>query len=82
MREGGAKWAVRRGAKRDARRALAESRVKMARQILRSRGIEVSAGFPAGVPALHESSDDAVATAALACDSEEDFQARLRIRAR
>ena len=30
---------------------LAASRVKMARQILRSRGIEVSAGFPAGVPA-------------------------------
>ena len=54
----------------------------MARQILRARGIEVSAEFPAGVPALHESSDDAVVAAALACESEEDFQARLRIRAR
>ena len=69
---------------REAGRAegLAESRVKMARQILRARGIEVSAGFPAGAPALHESSDDEVVAAAIACDSEEDFQARLRIRAR
>ncbi len=75
---------VGRAEGREAGRAegLAESRVKMARQILRSRGIEVSAGFPAGAPALHESSDDEVVAAALACDSEEDFQARLRIRVR
>ena len=58
----------------------AKGRAKMVRQILRSRGIEVSAGFPAGVPSFGEAPEDAVVAAALACRSEEDFQARLRVR--
>ena len=57
--------------------ARAEGRAKTVRQILRSRGIGVSAGFPAGLPAFRESSDEAAVAAALACESEEDFQARL-----
>ena len=62
----------------------AKGRAKMVRQILRSRGIEVSAGFPADVPAFEDSPEDAVVAAALACRSEEDFRARLggRLRAR
>ena len=56
----------------------ARGRAKMARQILRSRGIEVSEGFPANLPGFHESSEEAVASPALACESEEDFLTRLR----
>ena len=56
----------------------------MARQILRLRGIGVSEGFPADLPAFQESSGEAVTAAAFACESEEDFLARLRrsVRAR
>ena len=63
---------------------LLEGRAKTVRQILRSRGIGVSAGFPADVPAFEDSPEDAVVAAALACRSEEDFRARLggRLRAR
>ena len=50
----------------------------MARQILRSRGIGVSEGFPADLPTFQESSEEAVTAAALACESEEDFLTRLR----
>ena len=62
----------------------ARSRAKMARLLLRSRGIEVSEGFPADLSAFHESSEEAVLAAAQACESEEDFLARLRrpVRAR
>ncbi len=42
----------------------------MARQMLRSRGIEVSAGFPADLSAFHGSSEEAVVAAALACEDE------------
>ena len=56
----------------------AESRARMMRHVLRLRGIGVSEGFPADLPAFHESSGEAVVTAALACESEEDFLARLR----
>ena len=48
------------------------------REDLRSLGIGVSEGFPADLPAFRESSEEAVAAAALACESEEDFLARLR----
>ena len=56
----------------------------MMRHVLRLRGIEVSEGFPADLPAFHESSGEAVVAAALASESEEDFLARLRrpVRAR
>ena len=52
----------------------------MARQMLRSRGIEVSAGFPADLPAFHGSSEEVVVAAALACEDERDFEGRLRSR--
>ena len=57
----------------------ARGRAKMAREVLRSRGIEVSAGFPADVPGFGEAPEDAVTAAALACRSEEDFRARLAL---
>ena len=54
----------------------ARGRAKMAREFLRARGIpcsdNLSAGIPDGLP------DSVVAAAALACDSERDFHARLR----
>ena len=57
---------------------LAEGRAKMVRHMLLSRGIEVSARFPADVPGFAESSEDEAVTLALACDSEEDFRVRIR----
>ena len=59
-------------------RGRAESRARMARQILLLRGIEVSAGFLAGGAAFADWSEDAVVAAALACESEADFLARLQ----
>ena len=56
---------------------LAEGRTIMVRQILRSRGIEVSAGFPAEMSAFAALPESALVAAALACDSELDFNARL-----
>ena len=54
-----------------------EGRAEMVRHVLLSRGIEVSEGFPADVPALAGLSDAAIVAAALACDSERDFNARV-----
>ena len=53
-----------------------EARLGMVRQMLRSRGVGVSDGFPAGV--LSECSEDTIVAAALACESEADFLARLQ----
>ena len=55
----------------------AKGRAKMARELLRSHGIEASAGFPGDVPGFAEAPEDEVVAAALACRSEEDFRARL-----
>ena len=57
---------------------LSESRAEMVRQVLVSRGIAVSEGFPANVPGFGESPMDAAVAAALACESEQDFHARIR----
>ena len=57
---------------------LTEGRAKTIRQILRSRGIEVSAGFPADAPGFAESPEGEAVAAALACDSERDFHVRIR----
>lgn len=54
------------------------ARAGMVRRILLSRDIEVSDDFPADVPAFADSTEDAIVTAALACESEADFEARLR----
>ena len=56
----------------------AEGRGKMVRQILLSRGIEVSARFPADAPGFAESPEDEAVAEAPACDSERDFHARIR----
>ena len=55
-----------------------EGRAETIRQILLSRGIEVSAGFPADAPDFAESPGDEAVAAALICDSEQDFLARIR----
>ena len=70
----------RRGFDEGRVRGHAEGRAELLRQILLSRGIEVSEGFPATVAsALAEwPEDDRVVAAALACESEADFLARLR----
>ena len=49
----------------------------MVRQVLLSRGIEVSAGFRADASAFAGLPEAAIVAAALACDSERDFNARL-----
>ena len=59
-------------------RGRVQARADMVRRILLSRGIEVPDDFPADLPTFAESSDDAVVDAALTCESESDFRARLR----
>ncbi len=59
-------------------RGRLHSRAAIVRQILQSRGIEVSEGFLENTPAFTERTDEAVVAAALACESEADFEARLR----
>ena len=62
---------------------LAEGRAEMVRQMLLSRGIEVSERFPADAPAFAGLSEAAIVAAALVCDSEWDFNTRVaRIRDR
>ena len=46
------------------------------RTLDRGRGSE--AGFPADAPGFAESPEDEAVAAALACDSERDFRARIR----
>ena len=48
------------------------------RQILRTRGIAVSAGFAAEAEAFAAASEEALLTAALGCADEADFLAALR----
>ena len=52
--------------------------MKLVRRMLVSRGITVSEGFPAGVPGFAEAPEDVLVQAALACDGERDFRARIR----
>ena len=54
-----------------------EARVEMVRQVLLSRGIPVPAGFPGRAPAFAASREEVLVAAALACDSEPDFHARI-----
>ena len=55
-----------------------EGRAETIRQILLSRGIEVSAGFPADALDFAGSPGDEAVAAALICDSGQDFLARIR----
>ena len=59
-------------------RGLAEGHARMVRQILRSRGIAVSAGFAADAEAFAAASEAALLAAALGCADEADFLAALR----
>ncbi len=72
------------GEKKGRATGLAEGRRKgragMVRQMLLSRDIEVSEGFPSNVPGFGESPEAVLVDAALACDSERDFHARIRDR--
>ena len=56
----------------------ATTRLEMVREILRARGIAVSDQGLAVVSEIDVTSDDAVVSAALACNDEADFVARLR----
>ena len=56
---------------------LAESRATLVRQMLVSRSIAVSEGFPADVPGFAEAPEAAVVRTALTCDSEQDFRTRI-----
>ena len=58
----------------------AGGRAGMVCAMLASRGIDVSEGFPANVPAFTESPVAAVVAAALHCESEQDFRRRIRER--
>ena len=55
-----------------------ESRAKTVREMLRLRGIAVSEAFPANVPGFAEAPEEVAVSAGFACDSEEDFRARIR----
>ncbi|MCY4483202.1 MAG: hypothetical protein OXC12_10030, partial [Spirochaetaceae bacterium] len=59
-------------------RGLAEGRARIVRQILRSRGIAVSAGFAANADAFAAASEEGLLAAALGCADEADFLAALR----
>ena len=56
----------------------AEGRAQMVRQILRSRGIAVSARFDTATEAFAAASEEALLTATLGCTDEADFLAALR----
>ena len=60
------------------RKGQTEGRARMVRQMLLSRNLEVSEGFPLNVPGFGESPEAVLVDAALACDSERDFHARIR----
>ena len=56
----------------------ARGQARMVRQMLLSRNLEVSEGFPLNVPGFGESPEAVLVDAALACDGERDFHARIR----
>ena len=56
----------------------AEAHAQMVRQILRSRGIEVSARFSTDTEAFAAASEEALLAAALGCADEAGFLAALR----
>ena len=59
-------------------RGRAEGRADSVRQILLSRGIAVSAGFPMTLPGFADLPKDRVIAVALACESEADFKAHIQ----
>ena len=63
----------RAGFERGRAQGREEGRAAMVHQILRSRGIEVSEGFPAGGAAFAAASEDALFSAAFACADEAEL---------
>ena len=59
------------------RQGFERGRAETIRQILLSRGIEVSRGFPADAAAFSAASEAVLVSAALACENEADFLAAL-----
>ena len=59
------------------RQGFERGRAEMVRQILRSRGIEVSEEFPGDATALAAATEAALLTAAFACTDQTDFLAAL-----
>ena len=59
------------------RQGFERGRAETIRQILLSRGIEVSRGFPADAAAFSAASEAVLVSAALACEDEADFLAAL-----
>ena len=57
---------------------IVEGQATMVRQVLQRRGIAVSPAFPTDVANFADVSADALLDAAMACTSEQDFQARLQ----
>ena len=68
----------RQGYERGRADGRAEGRTRMVRQILRSRGIAVSARFSAAAEALAGTSEEALLAAALGCTDEAEFLAALQ----
>ena len=68
----------RQGFERGLAHGRAEGRARMVREILRSRGIAVSAGFAVDSEAFAAASEEALLAAALGCVDEADFLAALR----
>ena len=67
----------RRGRTEGLAEGEARGRARTVRRMLLLRGIEVSEGFPSNVPGFGESPEADVVAAAFACDSEQDFRARI-----
>ena len=67
----------RAGFERGRAQGREDGRAAMVRQILRSRGIELSEGFPAGAAAFAAASEAALLSAALACTDQADFLSAL-----
>ena len=59
------------------RQGFERGRAETIRQILLSRGIEISRGFPADAAAFCAASEAVLVSAALACEDEADFLAAL-----
>ena len=68
----------RQGYERGRAEGRADARARMVRQMLRSRGVAVSAKFSAAAEALAAVSEEAVLAAALGCADEAEFLAALR----
>ena len=67
----------RAGFQRGRAQGREEGRAAMVRQILRSRGIEVSEGFPAGAAVFAAASEDALLSAAFTCADQAELLATL-----